>query len=172
VTHEWQNLSPGRRDCNYHVVILPNYRRKVFDGRRRRQIGVILREVCRPRGIESLEGQAMPDHVPRCLSIPPEYSVAHAVGFLKGQRAVRIHRELLHERRLTGLPFGAAGYCVSTVGLGEARVRRSIREREELERRRGEFDFEEPLRPRGGLPDVPAPGGGYRTEPAPSGGPS
>ena len=84
----------------------------------------------------------MPDHIHLCLSIPPKYSVAHAIGFLKGQSAVRIHRELLHERRLTGLHFGAAGYCVSTVGLDEARVRQCIREQEELERRPGEFDFE------------------------------
>ena len=55
---------------------------------------------------------------------------------------MRIHRELLHERRLTGLHFWAAGCCVSTVGLDEARVRQSIREQEELERRQGEFDFE------------------------------
>ncbi len=85
---------------------------------------------------------AMPDHVHLCLSIPPKYSVAHTIGFLKGKSAVRIHRELLQERRLTGLHFWAAGYCVSTVGLDEARVRQYIREQEELERRQGEFDFE------------------------------
>jgi hypothetical protein len=46
------------------------------------------------------------------------------------------------ERRMTGLHFWAAGYCVSTVGLDEARVRQYIREQEQLERRQGEFDFE------------------------------
>ena len=48
--HEWQNLSHVRWDCKYHVVIVPKYRRKVFYGRLRRQIGVILRELCRQRG--------------------------------------------------------------------------------------------------------------------------
>ena len=140
--HEWRDLSQVRWDCKDHVVIVPKYRRKVFYGRLRRQIGGILRELCRQRGIDLVEGHAMPDHVPLCLSIPPEPSVAHSVGFLKGKSAVRIHRELLHERRLTGLHFWAAGYCVSTVGLDEARVRQYIREQEELERRQGEFDFE------------------------------
>ena len=69
-------------------------------------------------------------------------SESTSIGFLKGKSAVRIHRELLRERRMTGLHFWAAGYCVSTVGLDEARVRQSIREPEELERRQGEFDFE------------------------------
>ena len=140
--HEWQSQSHLRWDCKYHVVIVPKDRRKVFYGRLRRQIGVILRELCGQKEVEVLEGHAMPDHIHLCLSIPPKYSVAHAVGFLKGKSAVRIHRELLHERRLTGLHFWAAGYCVSTVGLDEARVRQYIREQEELERRQGEFDFE------------------------------
>ena len=42
--HAWLNLSHVRWDCKYHIVIIPKYRRKVFDGRLRRQIGVILRE--------------------------------------------------------------------------------------------------------------------------------
>ena len=140
--HEWRDLSHVRWDCKDHVVIVPKYRRKVFYGRLRRPIGVILRELCRQRGIDLVEGHAMPDHVHLCLSLPPKHSVAHSVGFLKGKSAVRIHRELLHERRLTGLHFWAAGYCVSTVGLDEARVRQYIREQEEPERRQGEFDFE------------------------------
>ena len=140
--HEWRDLSHVRWDCKYHVVIIPKYRRRVFYGRLRRQVGVILRELCRQRGIDLVEGHAMPDHLHLGLSIPPKSSVAHALGFLKGKSAVRIHRELLHERRLTGLHFWAAGYCVSTVGLDEARVRQSIREQEEHERRQGEFDFE------------------------------
>ena len=140
--HEWQSLSHVRWECKYHAVILPKYRRKVFYGRLRRRIGLILRELCRQRGIELLEGHAMPDHVHLCLSIPPKYSVANTIGFLKGKSAVRIHRELLHERRMTGLHFWAAGYWVSTVGLDETRVRQCIRQQDEQDRRQGELKFE------------------------------
>jgi len=140
--HEWQSLSHVRWDCKYHVVIIPKYRRKVFYGKLRRQIGAILRELCRQRGIELLEGHAMADHIHMCLSIPPKYSIAYAIGYLKGKSAVRIHRELLHERRMSGLHFWAAGYCVSTVGLDEARVRQYIREQEQQESRQGELTFE------------------------------
>ena len=137
--HEWQNLSHVRWDCKYHVVIIPKYRRGVFYGRRRRQVGVILRELCRQRGIELVEGHAMPDHIHLCLSIPPKYSVAHTIGFLKGKSAVRIHRELLRERRMTGLHFWATGYWVSTVGRDEATVRKYIREQEGWDRQQGEL---------------------------------
>jgi putative transposase len=98
--------------------------------------------MCRQRGVELLEGHAKPDHVHLCLSIPPKYSVAHTIGFLKGKSAVRIHRELLQERRMTGLHFWAAGYCVRTVGPDEARVRQYIRDQDELDRRQGELNLE------------------------------
>ena len=139
--HDWESLSHVRWECKYHVIIVPKYRRKVFYGRLRRQIGTILRELCRQKGVEVLEGHSMPDHIHMCLSIPPKYSVAHTIGFLKGKSAVRIHRELLRERRMTGLHFWATGYCVSTVGLDEDRIRKYIREQEKLETGQGDLDL-------------------------------
>jgi len=139
--YEWESLAHVRWECKYHVVIIPKYRRKVLYGNLRRQVGVILRELCRQKGVELLEGQLRPDHVHMCLSIPPKYSVAHVIGFLKGKSAVRVHRELLHERRMTGLHFWATGYSVSTVGLDEERVRRYIREQEKLQSGQGDLDL-------------------------------
>ena len=86
----------------------------------------------------------MSDHIHMCLSIPPKYSVAHTIGFLKGKSALRIHRELLKERRMTGLNFWAKGYCVSTVGLDEATVRKYIRDQETLESQQEELNLDEP----------------------------
>ena len=54
-------------------------------GRLRRRVGQILRELCEQRGVELIEGKAMADHVHLCLSIPPKYSVAHTIDFLKGE---------------------------------------------------------------------------------------
>ena len=139
--HEWESLSHVRWECKYHVVIVPKYRQKVLYGKLRRQVGVILRELCRQRGVGLLEGHLMADHVHMCLSVPPKYSIAHTVGFLKGKSAVRIHRELLKERRMTGLHFWATGYCVSTIGLDEERIRQYIREQEKLESGQGDLDL-------------------------------
>ena len=139
--HDWESLAHVRWECKYHVVIIPKYRRKVLYGRLRKQIRVILLELCRQKGIGLVEGKLMPDHVHMCLSIPPKYSVAHTIGFLKGKSAVRIHRELLQERRMTGLHFWATGYSVSTVGLDEARIRRYIRDQEKLEDGQGDLDL-------------------------------
>ena len=77
-----------------------------------------------------------------CLSIPPKYSVAFAIGFIKGKSAVRIHRQVLGNARVTGLHFWARGYCVSTVGLDEETIRKYIRDQEKLEKRQEELKFE------------------------------
>jgi putative transposase len=83
----------------------------------------------------------MADHVHMFLSIPPKFSVSHTLGFLKGKSAVRIHREVMKRRRMTGLHFWAKGYCVSTAGLNEERVRKYIREQEKLESGQGDLDL-------------------------------
>ena len=139
--HDWQSLSHVRWDCKYHVVFIPKYRRKVLFGKFRRQIGPVLRELCRQREVEVLEGHLMPDHVHMVLRIPPKYSVAHMIGFLKGKSAVRIHRQLLQERRMTGLHFWATGYSVSTVGLDEEQIRRYVREQEKRQSGQGDLDL-------------------------------
>ena len=137
--HDWQSLSHVRWDCKYHVVIVPKYRKKVLYGRWRRKVGAILRELCRQRGVEMIEGVAKLDHIHMCLSIPPKFSVAFVVGFLKGKSAVRIHR-MLGEKRLTGLHFWSRGYCVSTTGLDDSVVREYIRRQEQEETGQGELD--------------------------------
>jgi len=104
---------------------------------------MILRQLCEQRGVDLLEGHVMPDHVHMCLSIPPKYSVAHTLGFVKGKSAVRIHRQVLHKKRMTGLHFWAKGYCVSTVGLDEEKVRQYIRDQEKLEKQQEDFEFDE-----------------------------
>ena len=142
--HDWRSLSHVRWECKYHVVITPKYRKKVFYGRMRRQIGEIVRDLCKQRGVELLEGHAMADHIHMVLSIPPKHSVANTIGFLKGKSAVRVHRELMKNRRMTGLHFWAAGYCVSTIGLNEETIRSYVRGQEHRERNldQQEFDFE------------------------------
>ena len=128
--HDWESQSHVKWDCKYHLVFIPKYRRKAIYGSLRQKIGRILRELCDQLGVELLEGHALADHVHLCVSIPPKYSVANTVGFLKGKSAVKIHRELLGERRMTGLHFWARGYCVSTLGYDDEAVRRYVREQE------------------------------------------
>lgn len=121
---DWRSQAHVKWECKYHVVVLPQYRSKVLYGRLRAEIGRLLRGLCRRKGIELVEGKAMPDHIHMLLSVLPKYSIAMTVGYLKGKNAIRIHRELLKTKgTLFGRTFWARGYCVSTVGLDEGRIR-------------------------------------------------
>ena len=110
---DWQGQSHVKWYCKYHkyhVVFVPKYRRRSIYGSLRRQIGGMLRELCQQQGVEIVEGHAMPDHIHQCLSIPPKFSVANTVGFLKGESAIRIRRQFLGQKRnFTGLHFWARG---------------------------------------------------------------
>ena len=140
--HDWQSLSHVRWDCKYHVVIVPKYRRRKLYGKFRGEVGRILRDLCRQKGVEVLEGSLRPDHVHMCLKVAPKFSIAFVIGFLKGKSAVRIHRDLMAARRVKGMHFWSRGYCVSTVGLDERTVREYIRQQEEAEKRQLDLGLE------------------------------
>ena len=78
----------------------------------------------------------MPDHVHMLLSIPPKYSVAQVVGYLKGKSAIHIARSYMGVRRnFVGQHFWARGYFVSTVGRDEVAIRDYIRKQEAEDKR-------------------------------------
>jgi len=140
---DWKSQAHVKWECKYHVVILPKYRKKVLYGKVRHRIGEILRELCRQKGVELEEGKLMPDHIHMLPSVPPKYSFAMTMGYLKGKSAVRIHRELLKTKgTLFGRTFWARGYCVSTVGLDEQQIRQYIKEQENLQKQQLEFNFD------------------------------
>ena len=140
--HDWSSLSHVRWDCKYHIVFVPKYRQKMLYGKFRERVGQIIRELCQQRGVELLEGHLMSDHVHMCLKVPPKFSIAFVIGFLKGKSAVLIHRTVLKHKKVAGLHFWARGYCVSTVGLDEQTIRKYIREQEHHEKQQMEFDFD------------------------------
>ena len=140
---DWRSSAHVRWECLYHVVIVPKYRRKEFFGKRRKQVGEILRSLCRQKDIVLVEGNAMPDHIHMLLGIPPKYSVAMTMGFLKGKSAVRINRELRGVKgTLLGQSFWARGYCVSTVGLDEDVIRKYIRQQEDHDKNQDQTELD------------------------------
>jgi len=88
------------------------------------------------------EGHLMADHVHMLLSIPPKYSVAQVVGFIKGKAAIHIARTFMGRRKhSTGHHVWARGYSVSTVGRDEAVIREYIRTQEAEDRRLDHMDL-------------------------------
>lgn len=122
-----QSLAHTRWECKYHVVFAPKYRRQVIYGKLKRDISQILIELCRRKEVEILEAEACPDHVHMLITIPPKYSIAQIMGYLKGKSSLIIfdrHANLKY--KYGNRHFWCRGYYVSTVGKNEKKIRQYI----------------------------------------------
>ena len=147
---EYQSLSHTKWDCKYHMVWIPKYRKKVLYGQLRRELGPVLRELATQKESEVIEGQLVVDHVHMLISIPPKYSVAQVVGYIKGKSAMWVARSMGRSRNFTGQSFWARGYCVSTTGLDEETIREYIRTQEEMDKKLDQLKLFEGWPPSGG----------------------
>ena len=117
MTEPWQSVAHSRWECQYHVVVVPKYRRKAVSGEIRASVGGIVHELARQKEGRIGEGHLVVDHVHWCIEIPPTQAVASLIGFLKGKSAVAIARQFGGKlQNFTGAHFWARGYAVSTVG--------------------------------------------------------
>ena len=134
--HDDQSLSHTKWDCKYHVIWIPKYRKKAIFGELRKYLGEIFRELARQKECTVIEGHLMPDHVHIMLAIPPKYSVAQVVGFMKGKSAIQIARNFQgRKKNFVGQNFWARGYYVYTVGKDEEAVRAYIQHQEKEDKR-------------------------------------
>ena len=133
---QFEALNHTQWECKYHVVFIPKYRRKVLYGELRRHLGEVLRQLASQRESRIEEGHLMPDHVHMMISIPPKYSVAQVVGYIKGKSAIHVARVYGERKRnFVGQHFWARGYFVSTVGRDEGVIREYIRRQEAEDKR-------------------------------------
>lgn len=127
MTSSYESLSHSKWDCKYHIVFIPKYRRKKLYGEIRRYLGPVLRELARQRESDIVEGHMVQDHVHMLIKIPPKYSVAEVVGYIKGKSAIAVARQFSgRKRNFNGESLWARGYAVSTVGFEETQIRSYI----------------------------------------------
>ena len=114
--------------CKYHIVFTPKYRRKIIYKELRKDIQQIIKDLCKWKGVEIIEGHMMPDHVHILVSIPPKYSVSQFMGYLKGKSAMMIfERHANLKYKFGNRNFWATGYYVSTVGANRKAIQEYIR---------------------------------------------
>ena len=122
------SLAHTKWNCKYHIVFAPKYRRQVIYGQIRADIGKILRELCERKGVTIIEAEACPDHIHMFVEIPPKYSVAEIMGYLKGKSSLMIfdrHANLKY--KYGNRHFWCRGYYVDTVGKNEKRIAEYVR---------------------------------------------
>jgi len=145
----YESLSHSKWDCQYHVVFVPKGRKKALYGKVRKFLGLVFHELASQRRSEILEGHMVQDHVHMLIRIPPKYSVAEVIGYLKGKSAIAVARQFGgRKRNFNGEALWARGYAVSTVGFEEEQIRRYIQNQEQLDTqgKDEDGDFEESFR--------------------------
>ena len=101
--------------CEYHIVFAPKYRRQIVYGQIKKDIGEIIRKLCREKNVEIIEAEACPNHIHMLVSVPPYLSIAQFVGFLKSKSALMIfdrHANLKY--KYGNRSFWCRGYYVDT----------------------------------------------------------
>mgnify|MGYP002546094491 CR=1 FL=1 len=122
------SLAHSKWVCKYHIVFSPKYRRKIIYYQLRADIQQYIRDLCKWKGVEIIEGKMMPDHVHLLLSIPPKYSVSSFMGYLKGKSSLMIfdrHANLKY--KYGNRHFWARGYYVDTVGRNKKQIQEYIK---------------------------------------------
>ena len=128
MANDIQSLAHTKWNCKYHIVFAPKYRRKVFFGEKKVEIGKILRQLCEWKGIKIDEAEICPDHVHMLLEIPPKVSVSSFMGYLKGKSSLMIYEQYPSlQYKYRNREFWCRGYYVDTVGKNAKKIEEHIR---------------------------------------------
>lgn len=131
------SLSHTTWKCQYHIVFIPKYRRKIMYGNMKANVREILKKLCEYKEVEIVEGTVCADHVYLCITIPPKLSVSEFVGYLKGKSALMIFDKNPEIGSKWNRSFWARGYYVLTVGnITEEAIKRYTRATRRIKTRR------------------------------------
>jgi len=122
--------------CSYHIVWCPKYRFRILKGGVGKFVEETIRSLCEWKSVDILELSVQEDHVHAVVSIPPKLSISVVMGILKGKTAIKLFKSYpaLKKKPYWGNHFWSRGYCVSTIGLDENKIRRYVKYQEEKER--------------------------------------
>ena len=121
------SLAHTKWECKYHIVFAPKFRRQIIYGKIKMDIGQMLRKLCEYKGIEIIEAEACKDHIHMLVSIPPKYSIAQIMGYLKGKSSLMIFEKYANLKYKYGnRHFWCRGYYVSTVGRNKKAIQEYI----------------------------------------------
>ena len=129
MTRQFRKLAHSLYECKYHIVFCPKYRYKILQNEVSKYVEQEIYRLSNQKdGVEILEVNVQEDHVHMVVSIPPKYAVSKYMGFLKGKLALKLFdRYPKLRKRYWGQHVWSRGYCVSTVGLNEERIRKYVK---------------------------------------------
>ena len=136
MTRDFKKLAHSIYECKYHVVFCPKYRLRILKGDLGAYVAEKIQKLSKQKdSVEIFELNVRPDHVHLVASIAPKYAVSKMMGFLKGKVAISVFQHYPHiGKQYWGRHMWSRGYCVSTVGLAEERIRKYVQWQEKKEK--------------------------------------
>ena len=143
-----KSLSHTTYRCQYHIVFAPKYRRQVIYGKIKKEIGKILRKLCERKEVKIIEATACSDHIHMLVEIPPKYSVAAIMGYLKGKSSLEIFDRFANLKYKYGnRHFWCRGYYVDTVGRNKEKIAKYIQNQVEEDKYAEQISMKEYIDP-------------------------
>ena len=144
---KWKKSAHVVYQCSYHLVWTPKYRYRILQGEIKEFVEKKIRVVCEWKHVEVLEMTIMSDHVHMVAIIPPKLAISELMGILKGKTAIAVfqQRKSLRTKPYWGNHFWSRGYCVTTVGIDEEKIRRYVKYQEDAERLSEDHELQEGL---------------------------
>jgi putative transposase len=132
----FKRLSHSIYECKYHIIFCPKYRYRIFSDDIAEYTRQQVYQLCRQKELlEILELSVKPDHIHLVMSIPPKYAVSTVMGYLKGKLALKLFERYERlGRKYWGRHLWSRGYCVSTIGLDEEKIRLYVKWQEKKDR--------------------------------------
>jgi putative transposase len=125
-------------------VFAPKYRRKVFYEDKRLEVGGILRELCKWKGVNILEAEVCPDHIHMLVEIPPKMSISSFMGFLKGKSSLMVYEKWGNMKyKYRNREFWCRGYYVDTAGKDAKKIKEYIQNQLKEDQLGGQLTMEE-----------------------------
>ena len=135
-----KSLSHTKWKCQYHIVFIPKYRKKVLFGQIRNDVREIIQALCKYKSIEIIIGAVCIDHVHLCVSIPPKMKISDFMGYLKGKSTLMLYDRHPELGNKWDKAFWARGYYVATIGnVTEEAIKKYIEEQSEESRKEDNY---------------------------------
>ena len=143
MNNDINKLSHTQWNCKYHIVFAPKYRRRFFYKEKKTEVGKILRQLCEWKGVNIEEAEICPDHIHMLVSIPPKFSIASFMGYLKGKSSLMIYEKWGNVKyKFRNREFWCRGYYVDTVGKNAKRIAEYIQNQLKVDEAGSQLPFD------------------------------
>jgi putative transposase len=113
----YRKSSHSTYDCNYHIVLITKYCKRVLSGFIADRVRELLRVICKEYEVEIVKGHVSLDHADLVVFVFPHLAISKFVQYLEGKSSYKMFQE---NRQLSKMFWGrhlwGRGYFVVTSG--------------------------------------------------------